>query len=122
MVCTKDACPVSRYIAWLTLALVLAFIASAMPANALTRERTLQQLRHTSWGAKEGAPAGSIYAIAQTRDGYLWVSDGTLSRFDGLKFVPIDLPRDPRMGSMRITSLAARGSGGLWIGFNNGAG
>ena len=111
---------VARSILALTIGLVC--LASSTPAEALTRELTLQQLRHTSWGAKEGAPAGSIYSIAQTRDGYLWLSDGTLSRFDGLKFVPIDLPRDPRLGSMRITSLAARGSGGLWIGFNNGAG
>jgi ligand-binding sensor domain-containing protein len=40
-----------------------------------------------SWGTEVGLPQNAVNAIAQTRDGYLWLGthDG-LARFDGVRF------------------------------------
>ncbi len=65
---------------WLALA-VPAFCFGLDPANSLTariRDR---------WGAEEGFPSGPVYAISQTKDGYLWIgSEQGLVRFDGTAF------------------------------------
>jgi len=45
---------------------------------------------HTAWTQKDGAPQG-IWAITQTRDGWLWLGGSFgITRFDGVKFEPID--------------------------------
>ena len=44
------------------------------------------------WGTEDGLPQSSVIALAQTRDGYLWL--GTLNglvRFDGKTFTFTDL-------------------------------
>src|SRR5688572_21658491 len=43
----------------------------------------------TRWDVSEGAPDGSIFAIVQDPNGYLWIgSEVGLYRFDGMRFVP----------------------------------
>ena len=43
----------------------------------------------TTWGQAEGLPANTIWAIAQTEEGYLWLgTDAGPVRFDGVRFVP----------------------------------
>jgi len=47
----------------------------------------MSQFTHTSWTPKEGIP-GPVRAIAQTKDGYLWLAaEAGLYRFDGIRFV-----------------------------------
>ena len=47
---------------------------------------SLAQYRFDQWTADTGLPQNSVYAIKQTRDGYLWLAtvDG-LARFDGAR-------------------------------------
>jgi signal transduction histidine kinase/ligand-binding sensor domain-containing protein len=71
---------------------------------------------HRHYGVEEGAPP-SIRALAQDRDGFIWVgaSDG-LYRFDGLHFDRIP-PSSPRpLQSDVISTLLPEPNGDLWVG------
>lgn len=75
----------------------------------------------SSWTHKDGLPSTLIYAIAQTRNGYLWLgtSDG-LVRFDGITFVHQRLISTPDLLVGAVTALAATKDGALWIGSASG--
>ncbi|HWD20969.1 MAG TPA: two-component regulator propeller domain-containing protein [Verrucomicrobiae bacterium] len=72
-------------------------------------------LTFQSWQREQGLPQNFVRAVAQTRDGYLWVgSDDGVGRFDGLRFVPFGLREGLNSGPVR-TLLGDR-RGALWIG------
>ena len=95
------------------------FVLLSPSVFALDPNQPLAQLYHSSWNAKNGLN-GSVNALAQTTDGFLWIgtTDG-LYRFDGLHFELYktegnDLP------SVAISTLMALPDGGLWIGYLRG--
>ena len=90
---------------------------SVLPSRGNSQELSLAQFNHTAWTTKEGAPADA-WAIAQTRDGWLWFGAPTgLYRFDGIQFEHITLEGlDPRR-SRAISMLYASDAGALWIGY-----
>jgi ligand-binding sensor domain-containing protein/signal transduction histidine kinase len=72
-----------------------------------------------SWRAGEGLPQDSVWAIAQTQDGYLWVGTGAgLARFDGVRFKAYGLSEG--LPALYISALLADSSGALWVGTDNG--
>ncbi len=75
------------------------------------------QYRFDSWNTEDGLPQNTIYAITQTRDGYLWFTtfDG-LVRFDGVRFTVFDKSNTPGIKSNRFTSIYEDTGGTLWIG------
>ena len=95
---------------------VLAAICFAASASALDPTRTMSQYLHDSWGVEGGWPGGSITAIAQTSDGYLWIgTDKGLVRFDGLNFHQFERahPNPILIGPVR--TLLVDASDNLWI-------
>src|SRR6478736_5911451 len=66
---------------------------SAKPANpAGDNQFSAQRLNFQSWQRETGMPRSAIRALAQTRDGYLWLgAEDGLARFDGARFVNFDL-------------------------------
>ena len=75
---------------------------------------------HTAWTAADGAPA-DIQAIAQTRDGWLWISTQTgLYRFDGSSFVRMDSVNGAPLLSTTVLPIHAPPDGGLWVGYRFG--
>jgi ligand-binding sensor domain-containing protein/signal transduction histidine kinase len=86
-------------------------------AFALNPALDTSQYAHTAWKVRDGFSQGSISAVAQTPDGYLWL--GTqfgLLRFDGVKNVPWQPPTDQQLPSNAIMSLLVAHDGTLWIG------
>jgi signal transduction histidine kinase/ligand-binding sensor domain-containing protein len=90
------------------------------PLSGIDRDRRLDELYHTSWTLKDGAPS-EIFAIAQTRDGYLWLGTTTgLVRFDGIHFENYESPFGQAFPAKNASSLLVVPDGGLWIGFSSG--
>ena len=90
-------------------------------AQALDSTRAITQYAHTVWRNRDGYFASAPFAIAQTKDGYIWIGTATgLLRFDGVRFAPWDPPKEgPRLPST-ITVLFASRDGSLWIGTGRG--
>jgi signal transduction histidine kinase/ligand-binding sensor domain-containing protein len=77
----------------------------------------------TGWTADRGAPAGDIYAMAQDREGQLWLGTAMgLVRFDGFEFTPWGAPGDAALPGTAVQALLAAKDGSLWVGFNDAAG
>jgi ligand-binding sensor domain-containing protein len=73
-----------------------------------------------AWTVEDGAPS-SIYTLAQTKDGYLWLGTfNGLFRFDGVRFQRYQPERGDPFPSQSIVALLATPDGGLWISFRTG--
>ena len=87
------------------------------PAFSLDRDRSLDELYHSSWTYTDGAP-GEVNALAQTTDGYLWLGTATgLFRFDGIRFQPYKPQSGQAFTQRSVASLFALPDGGLWVGY-----
>jgi signal transduction histidine kinase/ligand-binding sensor domain-containing protein len=84
---------------------------------ALNPALDISQYAHTAWSIRGGFTKGSIAAITQTPDGYLWLgTEFGLLRFDGVRTVAWELPPGQRLPSSEILGLLAARDGSLWIG------
>ena len=85
-------------------------------ALALDSSLEVSQYGHTSWTAKDGVSIGAIFAMAQTRDGYLWLgSESGLYRFDGVHAVHWKPPAGENFNDLPYALLVTH-DGTLWIG------
>ncbi|HKH43878.1 MAG TPA: two-component regulator propeller domain-containing protein [Thermoanaerobaculia bacterium] len=93
---------------------ILCALCLAGPAAALDPARPVSEYGFQSWGSREGLPQNTIYGIAQTRDGYLWIATRSgLVRFDGVRVSLIE------MGPIAQALLTDQ-AGRLWTGFSSG--
>lgn len=66
---------------------------------------------------ENGLPQNSVHALAQTRDGFLWLgTEAGLVRFDGSGFLVLDHSSTPALPSGDIRYLLETNDGALWIG------
>ncbi|HYT60390.1 MAG TPA: two-component regulator propeller domain-containing protein [Haliangiales bacterium] len=102
-------------------ALWLMFLCLVPPASALDPSTATTQYHQDVWNEGAGLPQGSVQAITQTSDGYLWIGtrDG-LARFDGVKFTVFQAENSPGLESNDIRTLYEDRAGQLWIGTFNG--
>jgi ligand-binding sensor domain-containing protein len=107
---------VNCYRVRVSLLAVLALVCCASLAQALDPNRILSQYMREHWGSEKGFTGGSVTAIAQTSDGYLWIgTEKGLIRFDGFSFrnfpqaTPTTFPIGP------VQALTSDGQGNLWI-------
>lgn len=94
----------------------IAVICLVGAARGLESSRAVLQYVHDKWGANRGFIGGTVYAICQSADGYLWIgTERGLVRFDGFSFTLIQrpLPDSPPLGPVR--GLVSDVEGNLWI-------
>lgn len=71
--------------------------------------------------APSGLPQSSVIAMAQARDGYLWLGTlNGLARFDGNRFAVFTEWNTPGLIRSKIVRLLADRQGGLWVGAGGG--
>jgi signal transduction histidine kinase/ligand-binding sensor domain-containing protein len=87
---------------FLGLLLTLGLMAGSVQAQHFGAKRYLIDV----WPGDKGLPQNTITGIAQTQDGYLWIStlDG-VARFDGVHFKMFKAGDTPALGSGRIRFL-----------------
>jgi PAS domain S-box-containing protein len=82
---------------------------------------SLSQLGLENWGRESGLAGRWVRGIVKSEDGFLWIAtSGGLSRFDGSGFSNITAETEPALPTNGISAIAARASGGLWLGCDGG--
>jgi ligand-binding sensor domain-containing protein len=108
--------PQARACIWLSILLT-----SSACAFALDPSLDVSQYAHTAWKTREGFTKGTIFAMAQTPDGYLWLgTEFGLVRFDGVQAVPWQPPDGEQLPSTWINAVLVSHDGTLWIGTEKG--
>jgi signal transduction histidine kinase/ligand-binding sensor domain-containing protein len=111
------AVPVMR-----TLGAVLGLLLICVP-QASGERPPLHPLYARSYGSADGLFAGAIQAMAQDRNGHLWLgSDTGLIRFDGTTFLPWGKRGEPPLPGRTVLSLLSARDGSLWVGFSDAGG
>jgi signal transduction histidine kinase/ligand-binding sensor domain-containing protein len=108
-----------RQIIWFAAAALLA--GGAWPARALEPTTSLANYGRQAWAMENGLPQNTVQALAQTKDGFLWLgTEAGLVRFDGVEFQTYDRNSSPALPGNDIRCLLASADGVLWIGTNAG--
>jgi signal transduction histidine kinase/ligand-binding sensor domain-containing protein len=103
---------------WVALSVTAWWLAAwSSAACALNPALEISQYGHTAWRNLDGLGQGTIGAIAQTSDGYMWLgtSNGLL-RFDGVRSVAWRAPSGTALPDDRVQALRGARDGTLWIG------
>ena len=91
-------------------------LATSIRVFALDPSLDVSQYAHTAWKIREGFTRGTIFSMAQTPDGYLWLStEFGLVRFDGVQAIPWQPPPGEQLPSNYIQDLLVARDGTLWI-------
>src|SRR5215211_953593 len=102
---------------------VALLIPAALPTRAAEADNVLSGYSLTSWTDGDGVPLGTVYAVGQDADGYLWIgADAGLLRFDGLRFTHWDVLSDDTLPKSSVSALCVGRDGSLWVGFADGGG
>ncbi|MDQ1351249.1 MAG: hypothetical protein QG657_1551, partial [Acidobacteriota bacterium] len=97
--------------------LIFFFCWATATLMALDPSKQITQYSVKKWDMETGLPGNSIYAIQQTKDGYIWLgtSDG-LVRFDGIDLLWYSQDKFPQVKINEVRALYVDQNGTLWIG------
>jgi signal transduction histidine kinase/ligand-binding sensor domain-containing protein len=88
--------------------------------QALALDPEANSYLRTDFTVEDGLPDNEVNAIAQTRNGFLWLgTDGGLARFDGKHFTQIRL-RAGKTKEIPVSFLLTAADGALWVGTYSG--
>lgn len=100
------------------LAIATLISALPLPTRAVDSRARLSQYSHTAWRVQDGSLNSVPTAMAQTKDGYLWIGTNTdLLRFDGVRFTSFtQIAPTLNLPVLRVDALYGASDGSLWIG------
>ena len=105
----------------LSLAMIILYFITVIPAFALDPSKRLDQHTLNIFTTEDGLPQSSVMNLVQTRDGYIWM--GTfegLARYDGEQFTVFTKSTVPELENNSIKALFEDSHGCLWIGTPSG--
>jgi len=105
----------------ITIILLVVLAGSAVSAFGIDPALSLDQNIVRTWGVDEGLPQGTVYALTQSADGYVWAAtqEGFV-RFDGVEFSIYDKAASPEIhNNMTLALLSAR-DGSVYASTNGG--
>jgi signal transduction histidine kinase/ligand-binding sensor domain-containing protein len=95
--------------------------AGAAVGLALEPTTPLASYGRQAWGMENGLPQNTVQALAQTKDGFVWLgTEVGLVRFDGNSFQVFDKNTSPALPGNDVRSLLETNDGALWIGTSEG--
>lgn len=69
------------------------------------------------WNKENGLPQNSVYAITQSRDGYIWMATQEgLVRYDGVRFSLFNRKNIPALKQNYVVSILQASDNSLWLG------
>ena len=99
------------------LALLAVLVVFGAPSRAFDIRDVRAEYTVTSWTEKDGMPSSYVRAIAQDKDGYLWLATYSgLLKFDGQRFVARPMSDGVALPSDDLSALLIARDGTLWIG------
>ena len=103
---------------WQFLAICGALLAFSPQLQALDPAKSIFQFNCQNWTLLNGLPAERVNAIAQSKDGYIWISSQKgLIQFDGVAFR--DIP-DAESGGQIASSISESKDGRVWLSLPSG--
>jgi len=92
-----------------------------LSVSALEPTTPLANYGRQAWGMENGLPQNTVQALAQTKDGFVWLgTEVGLVRFDGNSFAVFDKNSTPALPGSDVRCLLATKDGALWIGTSEG--
>ena len=89
--------------------------------RVLEHPRALTQYSFQQWDDRDGLPQNSVQAIAQSKDGYLWIGTQIgVARYDGVRFKVYDGKTSPALKRAYVWAIEPDARGGVWIGTEEG--
>ncbi len=100
---------------------IVFLLALLLPGIAFAHMRMAREFAPQAWDAERGLPHNSVSAIAQTRNGYLWLGTyGGVARFDGVNFTSFNSKNTPEFKDNLVQAMLADSRDRLWIGTGTG--
>jgi signal transduction histidine kinase/ligand-binding sensor domain-containing protein len=85
--------------------------------TALKPAEVAREFEQRSWRRQDGLPDDRVWAICQTRDGYIWVGTARgLARFDGARFTVFDHVNTPELTNDDCRGVVVDRDGSIWVG------
>jgi diguanylate cyclase (GGDEF)-like protein len=102
---------------WACVLVIALGCCASVVAWALDPGKSFEQYVANRWSIEDGLPQISALAIAQDRNGYIWVgTQNGLARFDGVHFSNYTPQTEPQLPGIWVRALLLDHSGNLWIG------